>query len=285
MTATNHLLPRCTFPEPGTPVVCAWSGGPDSTALVVLARAAGCEVTAVHVDHGLRPDSGDDADHVRRLAQTLDVRLDVVTVVIGDGPNLEARAREARMAALGPDVLLGHTADDQAETVLLHLLRGAGPTGLGAMSPRRRPILELRRVETDSLCAALDLPVLDDPANHDPRFRRNRIRLEALPVLADIAERDPVPVLVRASRHQRDVAELLDDLAAEVDATDTRSLQQLHPVVAAHALRRWLRAGTGSAYSVDTATLDRVMAVVHHRRRATEVGAGWRVDRRDGRLR
>jgi len=285
VTPTDRLLPRCTFPEPGTPVICAWSGGADSTALVILAQAAGCFVSAMHIDHGLRPESIADADRVRAMGEAIGVPVEVITVAVAHGANLEARARQARLAALDPGALLGHTADDQAETVLLHLLRGAGPAGLGAMSPDRRPILDLRRAETRALCDELGLVVLDDPSNTDRRFRRNQIRLDVVPLLAQVSERDPVPVLARAARHQRELVDLLDELTADVDPTDTRALQRLPPSVAAHALRRWLRTATGSVYAVDGDTLDRVMGVVHHRQRATEVGGGWRLDRRDGRLR
>lgn len=266
-------------------MVCAWSGGADSTALIALAQAAGCVVSAIHVDHGLRPESSADADHVRAMGAEMGVPVEVVTVQVADGPNLEARARDARRSVLPPDALLGHTADDQAETVLLHLLRGAGPAGLGAMSSDRRPLLALRRGDTQTLCVELGLSVLDDPSNADRRFRRNRVRHELVPLLTEVGERDPVPLLARAAGHQRELVDLLDELSADADPTDTRALQRLHPAVAAHVLRRWLRTATGSPYAVDADTLDRVLAVVRHEHRATEVGGGWRLERCDGRLR
>ena len=122
------LLPRCTFPAAGTPVVCAFSGGPDSTALLLLAVAAGCDVTAVHVDHGLRPTSSTEAAAAVGLAAAIGVPCDVARVAVADGPNLEARARDARRAVLPAGVLTGHTADDRAATLLVNLLRGAGAT-------------------------------------------------------------------------------------------------------------------------------------------------------------
>jgi len=286
VTQVAGLLARCRFPPSGTPVTCAWSGGADSTALVVLARAAGCAVSAVHVDHGLRPDSGADAQHVTRLADTLGVPLQVVELHLDDGPNLEDRARTARHRVLPADALLGHTADDQAETVLLQLLRGAGPNGLGAMAEdHRRPLLALRRSETRAVCAARGLDALADPTNADRRFRRNRVRAEVLPLLADIFQRDPVPMLTRAAGHQREVVGLLDQLSDTVDATDSRALRHEHPALARHALRRWLRQETDASHAVGTATVDRVMDVVAHRSRSTELGDGWRVCRTDGRLR
>ncbi len=134
---------------------------------------------------------------------------------LDDGPNFEARARAARRDLLGPDALTGHTADDQAETVLLALLRGSGATGLSAMRPdAHHPLLALRRHETRRLCAALQLDPVEDPTNTDPRFRRNRIRHELLPLIDSIAERDVVPLLVRSADLLGDDDRLLDELAA-----------------------------------------------------------------------
>ncbi|MGI8808381.1 MAG: tRNA lysidine(34) synthetase TilS, partial [Acidimicrobiales bacterium] len=156
MSAAGHdaLLARCTFPPPGTTVTCAVSGGADSLALLVLSVAAGCRATAAHVDHGLRPGSADEAHTVAEAARHLGAGFRAETVDVAPGPNLEARARAARYAVLPPDVLTGHTADDQAETVLLNLLRGAGLDGLAGMRHEHHPILDLRRAETEAVCAA-----------------------------------------------------------------------------------------------------------------------------------
>ena len=105
------LLARCRFPPAGTEVTCAVSGGADSSALLVLATAAGCDATAVHVDHGLRPGSADEARVVEALAARLGARFRSVTVEVPEGPDLEARARDARRAVLPPGTLYGHTAD------------------------------------------------------------------------------------------------------------------------------------------------------------------------------
>ena len=106
------LAARCTFPEPGRPLVCAVSGGPDSLALLVLAVAAGCRVTAIHVDHGLRPTSGDEAEVVSAATARLGAAFRGERVTLVEGPNLEARARTARFAVLPDDVATGHTMDD-----------------------------------------------------------------------------------------------------------------------------------------------------------------------------
>ena len=141
----DDLLPRCTFPPAGSTVSCAFSGGADSSALLVLAARAGCHVTAIHVDHRLRPTSGAEADHAEQLADRIGVPFERRTVDVAVGPNLEARARAARTSALPADVLTGHTADDQAETMLLNLLRGAGLDGLAGMDPRARPLRSIAR--------------------------------------------------------------------------------------------------------------------------------------------
>ena len=275
------LLPRCTFPDPGTPVTCAVSGGADSTALMALAVAAGLSVTAIHVDHGLRPGSDAEAALVAEHSATLGCAFRAVRVELADGPNLEARSRAARYAALPTDVLTGHTADDQAETVLLNLLRGAGTSGLGGMRPGpRRPLLALRRHETTALCAALGLDVVDDPSNHDPRHLRNRVRHELVPQMADLARRDPVPVLARLADVSRDEADLLDELAAAIDPTDARRLAAAPVALARRAVRRWLT----TEHPPDLATVERVLAVARGEVVAAETNDGRRVTRSQQRL-
>lgn len=285
--ALAPLLERSTFAARGTTVTCAVSGGADSLALLVLAAAAELEVTAVHVDHGLRDGSHREAEVVAEVAASVGARFRAESVAVEPGPNLEARARAARYAVLPADVLTGHTADDQAETMLLNLLRGAGPGGLAAMRPGpRRPILALRRLETAALCRHLGLVPVDDPSNRDPRFRRNRVRHELVPLLADIADRDPVPVLARQAVLFADVDDLLAHQAAALDPTSTADLAAVRPVVAGAALRAWLSAeGVGDGHPADAGTVHRLLEVVHHRAVATEVPGGWRVARTGGRLR
>ena len=270
----------------GAEVTCAVSGGPDSLALLVLAVAAGCRATAVHVDHGQRPGSAAEADLVAEVAGRLGAGFRAERVDVAPGPNLEARLRDARRAVLPPDALTGHTADDRAETVLLHLLRGAGPTGaIGIGRSPRRPILDLRRADTIALCAALGLAPVDDPSNRDPRFRRNRVRHELLPLLADIGARDPVPVLVRQADLFASVDAALAAQAALLDPASAASLAAAEPAVAGTAVRAWLRsAGVGGGYVVDGDAVSRVLAVARGETIATEVAGGWRVARSKGRL-
>ncbi|MFT7602353.1 MAG: tRNA(Ile)-lysidine synthase [Acidimicrobiales bacterium] len=280
----GELLGRCQFPPADTAVVCAVSGGADSLALLALASAAGLDTTAVHVDHGLRSGSAAEALVVERAAARFGAHFRAERVNIEQGSDLEARAREARQTVLGPHALTGHTADDQAETVLINLLRGSGVSGLGAMRPGgRHPILHLRRHETLGLCAMLRLDPVADPSNDDPRFVRNRIRAEVLPLLADISGRDPVPRLVQASAHARDADQLLTLLAGDLDPTDTSALQAAPRGLAAVALRRWLTDAKG--HPPTTADLERVMTVVDHVRVACELSGGRRIARTGGVLR
>ena len=279
------LLARCTFPSPGTTVDCAVSGGPDSLALLVLAVEAGLMVTAWHVDHGLRPGSDAEGERVAVVADSLGAAAVSVTAMVGDGPNLEARAREARLDALPDGVLTGHTADDQAETVLLNLLRGSGIHGsAGIGDPGRRPLLGLRRSETRALCVACGLEPLDDPMNVDPRFVRNRIRNEVLPLLAEVSDRDPVPLLARHAGLAGEAVVLLDALIADIDPTDARTLAVLSPELARLALRGWLTGLLGGR-PPDAAAIDRVFDVAVGLVRATEVTGGLRIERSRGRLR
>jgi tRNA(Ile)-lysidine synthase len=278
------LLARCRFPAPGTAVACAVSGGADSLALLVLARAAGCEVTAIHVDHGLRPASAREADVVAAAAQRFGAGFEARTASVTVGPNLEARARAARYGVLPPGALTGHTADDQAETVLLNLLRGAGLEGLrGIRDDGRRPLLGLRRAETHALCAKLGLEPVADPTNNDPTYRRNRVRHELLPVLDEIAARDIVPVLARQAALLGADADLIADLASAVDPTDAAVVAAAPVAVARAAIRGWLRAGP-EQHPPDAATVERVLAVARGEAKGTDVGGGRRVERHAGRL-
>lgn len=282
----DALLARCAFTPADQPVICAVSGGADSLALLALATAGHDHVTAIHVDHGLRPGGAEEAALVRDAAARLGAAFRSVRVEVGQGPNLEARARAARYDALPDGACTGHTADDQAETVLLQVLRGAGLDGLSAMRPdQRRPILRLRRAETVALCGALGLDPVDDPSNRDPTHRRNRVRHEVLPLLADVAGRDVVPLLTRLADHARDASDHLAADAAGLDPTDAVALRDAPATLARIAVRTWLRACSPERHPPDAATVDRVLAVARLDAVATDVGRGWRVARTAGRLR
>ena len=289
---TDGLLKKCNFPPHGTPVTCAVSGGPDSLAMLVLACAAGCVAHAVHVDHGLRPGSCEEAALVRTSAERLGASFEGLFAAVAHGPDLEARARLARYELFPEGALVGHTADDQAETLLLNLLRGAGLDGLSAMRAdggghRKvlRPILGLRRSETAALVAALGLSVVDDPSNFEPRFRRNRARHEVLPLLRDVAGRDPVPLLARTAGLLAEDADFLAALAWGLDPTDVKALRAAPKPLAKRALRLWLRGSEGAEqHPPSSAELERVWLVVMGEAKACELPGGRRVSRRSGRL-
>ena len=280
------LLPRCTFPEVGASLRCGWSGGADSTALVVLAIAAGCRVEAVHVEHGLRS-GNDDRSRLDAMAERLGIAVRTETVEVAPGPNLEARARTARRGILGPDAATGHTADDQAEGVLLAMLRGAGPWGLAGMRDGpTHPLLALRRSDTEGLCRSLGLIPVEDPTNASAVHRRNRVRNEVIGLLGDVAERDPVPQLCRLAAHQRELADLLDAQAGQVDISGPSALAELPRPVAVAALRRWWREATGLEHPPDHRALERMLVVADPGGPpGADVVAGWRVARTAGRIR
>lgn len=278
------LVERCSFPAAGSEVTCGVSGGADSLALLVLAVAAGLDVTAVHVDHGLRDGSATEADVVADAAARFGARFRSEQVVVAPGGDLEGRARSARSAVLGPDALTGHTADDQAETVLINLMRGAGLDGIAAMTPSgRHPLVALRRSETTALCSALDLRPVEDPSNDDPRFVRNRVRHELLPLMADISGRDVVPLLVRTADIARSAAVELDRAVAVLDPTDCAALLAAPRAVASRALRRWLTDPVG--YGPSVAEIERVMAVASNRATGCQISGGRSIRRTSGVLR
>ena len=286
------LLPRCGFPPRGSVLNCAVSGGPDSLALLVLAVATGCRVTATHVDHGLRPESAAEATVVERAASLVGAKFVAEKVAVAPGPNLEARARAARFAVLPDAVATGHTMDDQAETILLNLLRGSGADGLAGMEPgSRHPLLGLRRHETHAVCAAMGLAPVHDATNDDAAFLRNRVRHELLPLCADVAGRDPVPLLARQAGVLRDEVSLLNELARQAapDPQNAKAVAALPTALGRRAVRQWLQeagaAGSGPrAYPPSLAEVERVMAVAAGTAVATEISGGRRVRRSVGRL-
>ncbi|HMC40400.1 MAG TPA: tRNA lysidine(34) synthetase TilS [Acidimicrobiales bacterium] len=291
LAGLDGYLPRCRFPGPADgPVALAVSGGPDSLALLVLGAAAGLSGTAVHVDHGLRPGSESEADVVADAARRWGFAFSAVRVHVDEGPDLEARARRARYGALPRGALTGHTMDDQAETVLLNLMRGAGVDGLSGMRRSEagpagvsRPLLGLRRHDTEEVCRRAGLVPVRDPSNADPRFRRNRVRAELIPLLERIAGREVVPILARQAEVVAADAELLDRLAQGLDPTEVATMRAVPRPLAHRAVRAWLRAGPGH-HPPSAAEVDRVMEVVEGRAVACEVSGGRRVARRAGRL-
>jgi tRNA(Ile)-lysidine synthase len=230
--------------EPHGQLCVAYSGGPDSTALLhalaQLSEAHERGLRALHVDHGLHADSHAWATHCRELAQEWQVPCLVLRVEVNhaNGYGLEAAARDARYRAFALSlhederILLGHHRDDQAETVLLKLLRGAGPEGLGGMRATRplgrgalwRPLLDVPREALRDYIDAHGLPCIEDPSNADHRLTRNFLRHEILPRLSGHWPQ-AVESIALSARHSRDAAEALSQQwrAARTDVFDPAS--------------------------------------------------------------
>lgn len=232
----------------------ACSGGADSLALAVgalravRARRPGRELAAVTVDHGLQEGSADRAARLRTDLLALGyLRVDVRTVAVTGPGGPEAAARRARYAALRASagecdasaVLLAHTRDDQAETVLLGLARGSGPRSIAGMRPWRppwgRPLLDVTRADTEAFCGAAGLRPWDDPHNHDPAYTRVRLRREVLPLLEDVLGGGAAAALARTADLLADDLRALDELAGRALA----AAQQPDGGLAVEALSDW----------------------------------------------
>ncbi|MEU4370616.1 tRNA lysidine(34) synthetase TilS [Micromonospora chersina] len=272
VAAVRLAVRRALAGLPGAgPVLVACSGGADSLALAAatafVAPRLGRRAGLVTVDHGLQPGSAERAERVARWAagSGLDP-VEVVPVTVAGRPGgPEAAAREARYAALvaaarrhgAAGVLLGHTRDDQAETVLLALARGAGPRGLSGMPPRReldgvpllRPLLDVPRDDTREACAALGLTPWADPHNVDPAYARSRVRADLLPALVEALGPGVVGNLARTARLLAADTAALDDFAAaalaEVRAAEgglsVDGLAALPAAVRTRVLHAWAR--------------------------------------------
>lgn len=248
----------------------AFSGGLDSTVLLhLLANTEHLpSLSAIHVHHGLQAAADAWPAHCQSVCDSLGVPLRVMRVQVQPGASLERAAREARYQAFaeaagaGEVVLTGQHRDDQAETLLFRLLRGAGVRGLAAMPVHRplagghlvRPLLDVSRAELEAYARAHQLKWIEDPSNADPRFSRNYLRHRVLPVLT---ERWPQAVssLVRTADHLSEAQELLDELARmDLLAADQPSpfpwlplpslalspLRKLSDARQRNALRHWL---------------------------------------------
>jgi tRNA(Ile)-lysidine synthase len=286
-------------------VLVACSGGPDSLALAAAtafeAPRAGVPAGLVTVDHQLQPGSADRAAATAALGRLLGldpVRIETVTVDADGGP--EAAARDARYRALRAArptpawaVLLAHTLDDQAETVLLGLGRGSGPRSIAGMRavdpPWLRPLLGVRRSTTRAACVAEGHPVWDDPHNADPRFVRSRLRHEVLPLLEDVLSGGVAEALARTAdllRADLDALEVLAAAANQAKGTelDTTRLATQPAAVRTRVLRDWLHAN--GARGLTAAQLRAVDALVAdwHGQGAVGLASGLVVRRRSGRL-
>lgn len=278
---------RLDLPE--GPVAVAVSGGADSAALLWLAARHGLDITAIHVFHGL-PASSLMSTAAGQIAAYCGVRLQMAFVE--PAGSSEHHLREVRLAALATHagtrpVLLGHTADDQAETVLMRILRGTGPDGLAGMAPRRgqlhHPMLQITRAETRELASLAGLPFRDDPANDDETILRNRVRMNLLPAIEHATGRSPRGALNRLAELAARESEVLERMAASIP-TQSRAgavripvgaLVAAGDVAAARAVRAAV-AHAGNGYPPDRAAIDRILDVVYGRASAAEIEPGLR---------
>jgi tRNA(Ile)-lysidine synthase len=268
------------FTTPQQTVAVAYSGGADSTALLLAAQACWPgRVLALHVHHGLQDAADAFEQHARDTCDRLGIPLQLAHVQAGAAPGQspEEAARTVRYVTLAEMahlarvacVLLGQHADDQAETLMLALSRGAGLPGLAAMPERferhgtvfGRPFLGLSAMQLRDELAKQGAAFVDDPTNSDPRFTRNRIRAVLLPAWAACFPGFQSQ-LARSARHAAQAQTLLDDLA-RLDLEKTGQPPRLHDLQSlsrerqANALRHWLRSHAGVAAS--TAQLDELL--------------------------
>ncbi len=271
-------------------VLVACSGGADSVALAAAtafeAPRLGIPAGLVTVDHGLQDGSAQWAAETAELGRALGLDPVLVrSVTVGTDSGPEAAARTARYAALsaaagtatgtagtgagrGWMVLLAHTLDDQAETVLLGLGRGSGPRSIAGMRPvdglRLRPLLGIRRETTRAACAAERLAYRDDPQNADPRFTRVRLRAEVLPLLEEVLRGGAAAALARTAELLRDDLDALDTLAAALtpaaDVLDVRELAGHPRAIRTRVLRAWAGVPLGA---VQLRALDALVADWH----------------------
>ena len=265
------------------PVAVALSGGADSTALLLAARQCWPgQVRALHVHHGLQAAGDDFERHCLELCRALDVPMDVLKVQAhpAAGQSPQDAARRARYPALARSaaaqgctmVLLGQHADDQAETVLLALGRGAGLPGLAAMPERferdgmafGRPLLAVPAAAMRQWLLAQGQAFVDDPSNQDEHYSRNRLRARLMPALAEVMPHFR-ETLARSARHAAQAQQLLDELARDDlqrigSPPRLRDLQVLSTPRQANALRHWLASAHGARPSA--AQLDELLAQV-----------------------
>jgi tRNA(Ile)-lysidine synthase len=300
--ATTRRAVREVLPTSGL-VLVACSGGADSLALAAATAFAaprlGLRAGLVTVDHGLQDGSADRAAQVAAWGTKVGLAPSVaVRVEVGHAGGPEAAARDARYAALAEAaqehgaavVLLGHTMEDQAETVLLALARGAGPRGIAGMPVRRgtflRPFLGVSRAETRAACTEQGLTPWDDPHNADPSYARARVRA-ALPVLVEALGPDVVPNLARTARLIAADVTYLDSLAAVHNGEPVCADLSAYPAALRTRILRRFALGLGThPGALSTVHIDALDALVMDWRGQGPVAlpGGILVTRRDGRL-
>jgi tRNA(Ile)-lysidine synthase len=292
VASVDRALREAGTPARGETLVLGLSGGPDSTALLdalaAIARRRRLRLVAAHLDHRLRPDSAQDAAFCADLCRRLGVALRLGAAEVRaraerEGGGLEQAARRERYAFLrsvraeerAAAIAIAHTRDDQAETLLLRLLRGAGATGLSAMRPRSgdllRPLLDVTRTEVLAHLQARGLSWREDPTNADPAHRRNRVRHELLPYLErrfgpgvrDTLARTAGLLADEAAFVRAEAQSLLGRSLREgsgVVALRRSSVAQAPRAVAREALR--LALGLATTRAIGAAHVERVLRLV-----------------------
>ena len=281
--------------DTGGPVVIGLSGGPDSLALVAAALTEGVPVLAVVVNHNLQEGSAQVAGEAAVQARALgaSTRIVHVDVDVERGGSVEAAARQARYAALfevaaeaagdRAEVWVAHTADDQAETLLLGALRG-NPSGMLQRSGNLvRPFLYLRRADTVGACTELHLHPWHDPMNADPAFRRVAMRTEIIPALSELLGGDAVPALARTADRIAQSNEVIRELASASTEMDCEELAGLPAVVRRFRIHAWL---VEKHVHPNGAQLDAIERLVTHWRGqvGVELAGSQAVKREAGRL-
>jgi tRNA(Ile)-lysidine synthase len=276
--------------EPGVPVVVLLSGGRDSVCLLDVARrlAGPGAVRALHADYGLRQESAADAAHCAALCARFEVELTVERPRLGSG-NTQARAREARYAAAhrladGALVATGHTATDQAETILYRLAASPGRRALLGMRPREgrvvRPLLSVTREATAAYCREHGLQWREDASNASRDYARNRVRHELLPALRSLHPAAEANV-VRTAELLRDEAAVLDEIVAEAlggrDRVDAARLAALPPALRRLVARRLAEDAAGHPVPAAAERVEEILAL-----RAVRDGAGGALDLEGG---
>lgn len=292
-------------------VLVAVSGGADSMAMLIALQALREElaftITAAHLDHGIRSDSWADASLVRaacaeRNLPLVESRVDV-PALRGTSGNLEEVARHARRSFLedaahqvgANTIALGHTRTDLVETLLLHLIRGAGPGGLRGLAPRRppyiRPLIDCARPATRAFCEAHNIPFRDDPTNMDTALRRNALRLELLPHLERFNPRSE-EALARAAELWGEAQEALLwaaqqglELAASPEGIDLAALGRLPQSVQRLVLRHAAQETTGYPHTLTRAHVDALWQLTRKGRGAAHLPGGLRAFAHRGVLR
>ena len=324
--AVKHFLESLESLDPKSPLLVGLSGGADSLALTLgvidWATRTGRQVHTLTIDHGLRPESAQEAEKVAALARELGALADIEKVEIGSAGGPEGAAREKRREALarraqelGAPVLLGHTLNDQAETVLLRLARGSGAHSLRAIRPRvfdsqgllwLRPLLGVRRETTEGACEQAGLEWVKDPTN-EPQgpwraadggpLRRSAVRAHALPSLAEALGVDPIPALARsaelAARDDEALAswaksawhtvkrEALFPDGSRAPALDILPMVELPMAIRTRIIRRFCLEGGARAGALSSRLIDEVDALLcqWHGQKGVDL-AGVRLRRR-----